>query len=577
MKKQRKKQKHMETDNALTAAEEALLHDLSGKSHGDTPAPPALILPGIPAAGNAPAEAISDDIPDPEDALLRALLRSAYPSPPENLQKTVMAKVSAMAKRRRMRRAAVKWGSAAACFALLCSLVVAANPILRNNATGATDMAVQQEAFAATLYTVEDADTPAEPEYKTEMETECAQESEAEESAIPETEAETVEEIVDQPENEIPVGASGGSRQNANTSNTSNGSSDSSHSANKSNSSSSSSNSTNKSNSSSNSSNSTNKSNSSSNSSNSTNKSDSSSNSSNSTNKSDSSSNSSGTTNKSNNSSNSATETETSAKRPLPDLGAPVLQDEPPETNAVTPPKRHLWDGLPFVDGSEAVGSTTNPGGSDTSGSASANSPSSNSPASGSSSSNSSSSNSSSSNSSSSNSSSDSSNTDTANNYGANPNGNTAPSEQNVENLAPTTDETPSLTAEETDTVDVSVFSEDGDILEDAEVSLMQSKAAPDPVVVAENQVKWALITYIAPEKYAKWMLENGYTTAADFTLPDLVAGMQIPRETFHAVVVMLGVERQIDEGRFYKECAVIGSNCGLSNNVMGNMMYNAK
>ena len=562
MKKQRKKQKHMETNNALTAAEEALLHDLSGKSHGDTPAPPALILPGIPAAENAPAEAISDDIPDPEDALLRALLRSAYPSPPENLQKTVMVKVSAMAKRRRMRRAAVKWGSVAACFALLCSLVVAANPILRNNATGATDMAVQQEAFAATLYTVEDADTPAEPEYKTEMETECAQESEAEESVIPETEAETVEEIVDQPENEIPVGASGSSRQNANTSNPSNGSSDSSHSTSKSNSSSNSSNTPDKSSSSSSSSNSTNKSNSSSNSSNSTNKSDSSSSSSNTPDKSNNSSNSSGTTNKSNNSSNSATETETSGKRPLPDLGAPVLQDEPPETNAVTPPKRHLWDGLPFVDGSEAVGSTTNPGGSDTSGSASANSPSSNSPAS---------------NSSSSNSSSDGSNTDTANNYGANPNGNTTPSEQNVENLAPTTDETPSLTAEEADTVDVSAFSEDGDILEDAEVSLMQSKAAPDPVVVAENQVKWALITYIAPEKYAKWMLENGYSTAADFTLPDLVAGMQIPRETFHAVVVMLGVERQIDEGRFYKECAVIGSNCGLSNNVMGNMMYNAK
>ena len=155
-----------------------------------------------------------------------------------------------------------------------------------------------------------------------------------------------------------------------------------------------------------------------------------------------------------------------------------------------------------------------------------------------------------------------------------------------MENLVPAVDGTDTYAAASEDTLDGTAFLEDSDSfnsgLEDAEVSLMQMKAAPDPAIVAENQVKWALITYLAPEKYAKWMTENGYNTAADFTLPDLVSGMQIPHETFHAVVTMLGLERQVDEGRFYKEHDTNTGNsagspmCNSAANA-GNMAKNGK
>ena len=71
----------------LTAAEEALLHDLSGESHADKPKPPALLLPEIPSPTVHGADTMASEEKaeeeSAEDALLRALLQSAYPSPPE--------------------------------------------------------------------------------------------------------------------------------------------------------------------------------------------------------------------------------------------------------------------------------------------------------------------------------------------------------------------------------------------------------------------------------------------------------------------------------------------------------------
>lgn len=60
------------------------------------------------------------------------------------------------------------------------------------------------------------------------------------------------------------------------------------------------------------------------------------------------------------------------------------------------------------------------------------------------------------------------------------------------------------------------------------------------------------MISYIAPEKYAKWMTEHGYQTASDFTLAELVRDMQISHETFHTIVSMLGLERTIDEKLYF-------------------------
>lgn len=90
---------------------------------------------------------------------------------------------------------------------------------------------------------------------------------------------------------------------------------------------------------------------------------------------------------------------------------------------------------------------------------------------------------------------------------------------------------------------------------DDADV-LMKSKCVvkntADPAAVAQNQVKWKLISYIAPEQYAQWMREHGYQTAADFTLAELISGMQIPLETFQTIVAMLGLEQTIDQKLYF-------------------------
>ena len=137
--KKRRLQRNTENGNGdvLTPEEEALLHDLSGVSHVDKPLPPPLVLPGIPAAdADAPGDGETE-----EDALLRALLQSAYPAPPENLRRDVMAKIGVMTRKRKMRRTILRWGSAAACFVMICSLALVASPMLRKS-SAATEMAL---------------------------------------------------------------------------------------------------------------------------------------------------------------------------------------------------------------------------------------------------------------------------------------------------------------------------------------------------------------------------------------------------------------------------------------------------
>ena len=524
----------------LTAAEEALLHDLSGESHADKPTPPALLLPEIPSPAVPAANTVtSEGEESAEDALLRALLQSAYPSPPEDLRKNVLTKVSVLAKRRRMRKAVVKWGSAAACFLVLCSLVIAANPLLRSSDTVA-ELAVAEEAFASTLYTAGNAapsETPAETgaEWKAESVPSAKAPESKNEQTTEETACEAVEETVRQQEsgstadNSKP-NPSSGSMGNS-TPNKSNGSTGNS-TPNKTNGSTG---------------NSTpNKSNGSTG---------------NSTPNKTSGSTGNSAANKTDNgnpAADSGTESETT-KRTHPDLGAPVTRGESTETESVTPSTRHPWDGLPIIDASNGTDSTSN---TDSGTALRGNSGSSHSG------------------------SSNSVVPETAGSDAAQSVNNGAPAEESMGNLAPVVDGNDTYTAAGEDTLDLTEFLEDSDSfhsgLEDAEVSLMQMKAALDPAIVAENQVKWALITYLAPEKYAKWMTENGYNTAADFTLPDLVSGMQIPYETFHAVVTMLGLERQIDECRFYKEHnANTGNNAGspMCNNTAnaGNIAKNGK
>ena len=534
----------------LTAAEEALLHDLSGESHADKPKPPALLLPEIPSPYVRGTNTMtSEEEESAEDALLRALLQSAYPSPPEDLRKNVLTKVSVLAKRRRMRKAVVKWGSAAACFMMLCSLVIAANPMLRNSGTAA-ELAVADEAFASALYTAGNAapsETPTETGagWKAESFPSAKEPESKNEQTTEETACETVEETVRQQEsgsttdNSKPNKTSGATGNS--TSNKTNGSNGNS-----------TSNKTNDSNGNSTS----NKTNGSTGNSTSNKTNGSTGNSaSNKTNGSTGNS-TSGKTNNGNSASGSDTETET-GKRTQPDLGAPVTRGDSAETESVTPPKRHPWDNLPVIDASDSSASNS----ADTTNGANVGAPILGS---------------------SDNSVYNSGNSAVSETAQSVNNG--ALSEESTGNLAPAVDGNDSPAASE-DTLDLSEFLEDSDSIEGtegAEVSLMQMKAAPDPAVVAENQVKWALITYLAPEKYAKWMTENGYNTAADFTLPDLVSGMQIPHETFHAVVVMLDLEKQIDEGRFYREHdANIGNSagspmCNYAANA-GNMANNTK
>ena len=515
--KKRRLQRNTENGNGdvLTPEEEALLHDLSGVSHVDKPLPPPLVLPGIPAAdADAPGDGETE-----EDALLRALLQSAYPAPPENLRRDVMAKIGVMTRKRKMRRTILRWGSAAACFVMICSLALVASPMLRKS-SAATEMALNgaQPAVVSDTAAYEAETGAADPDaYETAAvllpeSPENAPEEAPSDAAVPDTEAESeVEEITDTTcdADEKPHGGS--------TSGKNNGSSNAGTGSGKNNSSSNAGTGSGKNNNSSNA----------------------------------------GTgSGKNNSSSNAGTD---SGKNTATSGGAANKQETSASTTETEPPRRFLNPGGAQIttDGaaetSAETGSTAgNPGAvsGSTSGSAS--------------------------------------NSTSGSVHSHHP----VPPLFTDDSTASGTDHGSNAAGNATDTVseDAALATEDGTAIpedasdvntdsltpvlslmggmanaaaDDTEMetelspdalteSKMAAKNTVDPVFVAQNQVKWALISYIAPEKYAKWMTEHGYQTASDFTLAELVCDMQISHETFHTIVSMLGLERTIDEKLYF-------------------------
>lgn len=540
--KKRRLQRNTENGNGdvLTQEEEALLHDLSGVSHVDKPLPPPLVLPGIPAADADTEPDAPGDGETEEDALLRALLQSAYPAPPENLRRDVMAKIGVMARKRKMRRTILRWGSAAACFVMICSLALVASPMLRKS-SAATEMARNgaQPAVVADTAAYEAETGAADPDaYEaaavllTES-PEDAREEAPSDAAVPDTEAEIeveVEEVTDT------TCDADGRPHGGSTSGKNNGSSNAGTSSGKNNNSSNAGTGSGKNNASSNAGTNSGKNNSS--------------------------SNAGADSGKNNSSSNAGTD---SGKNTATSGGAANKQETSTSTAETEPPRRFLNPGGAQIttDGaaetSAKTGSTVgNPG--TVSGSTSGSTGGSAGNTTGAS-----------------NSTSGSVNsrhpvpplfmddpTASGTDHGSNAAGSTTDtvSEDAVLAMEDGTAIPEDATDANTDSL-TPMLSLMGGMADDTEMetelspdALTESKIAAkntvDPVFVAQNQVKWALISYIAPEKYAKWMTEHGYQTASDFTLAELVCDMQISHETFHTIVSMLGLERTIDEKLYF-------------------------
>ena len=531
--KKRRLQRNTENGNGavLTPEEEALLHDLSGVSHVDKPLPPPLVLPGIPAAdADAPGDGETE-----EDALLRALLQSAYPAPPENLRRDVMAKIGVMTRKRKMRRTILRWGSAAACFVMICSLALVASPMLRKS-SAATEMALNgaQPAVVSDTAAQEAETGAADPDaYETAAvvlpeSPEDAREEAPSDAAVPDTEAEIeVEKVTDTTcdADEKPHGGS--------TSGKNNGSSNAGTGSGKNNNSSNAGTGSGKNNGSSNAGTGSGKNNSSSNAG------------------TDSGKNTATSGGAANKQETSASTTETEPpRRFLNPGGAQITTDGAAETSAET----GSTAGNPGAVSGSTSGSTGGSTSNTTSGSAS-------------------------------NSTSGSVHsrppvpplimddpTASGADHGSDAAGSTTDTVS--EDAAPAVEDGTAIPEDATDVNTDSltpVLSLMGgmanaaadDTADDTEMetelspdalteSKMEAKNTVDPVFVAQNQVKWALISYIAPEKYAKWMTEHGYQTASDFTLAELVRDMQISHETFHAIVSMLGLERTIDEKLYF-------------------------
>ena len=540
--KKRRLQRNTENGNGdvLTPEEEALLHDLSGVSHVDKPLPPPLVLPGIPAADADTEPDAPGDGETEEDALLRALLQSAYPAPPENLRRDVMAKIGVMTRKRKMRRTILRWGSAAACFVMICSLALVASPMLRKS-SAATEMALNgaQPAVVSDTAAYEAETGAADPDaYETAAvllpeSPEDAREEAPSDAAVPDTEAEIeVEEVTDttcDADEKPHSGSTSGKNNNSSNAGTGSG-----------------------------------KNNNSSNAGTGSGKNNNSSNAGTGSGKNNNSSNAGTGSGKNNSSSNAGTD---SGKNTATSGGAANKQETSASTTETEPPRRFLNPGGAQIttDGaaetSAETGSTVgNPGAvsGSTSGSAS----------------------------------------NTTSGSASNSTSGSVHSRHPVPPLfmddptASGTDHGSNAAGNATDTVseDAVLAVEDGTAIpedaadvntdsltpmlslmggmanaaaDDTEMetelspdalteSKMAAKNTVDPVFVAQNQVKWALISYIAPEKYAKWMTEHGYQTASDFTLAELVCDMQISHETFHTIVSMLGLERTIDEKLYF-------------------------
>ncbi len=605
MMKKRRLQRNMHNENGdvLTPEEEALLHDLSGMSHAGKPLPPPLVLPGIPAADTdgQPDEAAETE----EDALLRALLQSAYPAPPEHLRRDVMAKIGVMAGRRKMRRAVLKWGSAAACFVILCSLTILASPMLRKGAT-AMEMALPETQLAsvadAALLTsgTEAADTSGAYENEAAPVTilpEAAPDDVADdtprEGLLFATASESAEEKAEA-ERE-----GGETADDADRKHTGDATSDKnkapSNSATEKNPPSNSGADKNKTPSNSGPDKNKTPSNSGpdkdkvpSNSGPDKNKTPSNSG----TDKdkvpsnsgADKSSASSGGTTSGQGTSGSANtgKSETTAETDPPRKflnpgGAQVTTDGAAETSAETGSTGNRPPLPPRTDPSTPTGTTGNSSGTGGSSGTTGNNPGTGG----------------SSESAGNNPGTAHGNSDT--NASGNASKNTSPADGS-ERADASTDKG-DLTAEDRvalpeknnaiDAIDgvekrvpVSLTSLSPDATADdaapelATDSLTEPKVAAknvvNPVFVAENQVKWALISYIPPEKYTNWMMERGYQTAADFTLAELVHGMQISHETFHAIVAVLGLERIIDEKLYFPELDAPAPASGCQNVLEG-------
>ena len=556
--KKRRLQRNTENGNGavLTPEEEALLHDLSGVSHVDKPLPPPLVLPGIPAADADTEPDAPGDGETEEDALLRALLQSAYPAPPENLRRDVMAKIGVMTRKRKMRRTILRWGSAAACFVMICSLALVASPMLRKS-SAATEMALNgaQPAVVSDTAAQEAETGAADPDAYETAAVVLPESPEGEEApsdaAVPDTEAEIeVEKVTDTTcdADEKPHGGS--------TSGKNNGSSNAGTGSGKNNSSNAGTNSG--------------KNNGSSNAGTGSGKNNSSSNAGTDSGKNNGSSNAGTGSGKNNSSSNAGTD---SGKNTATSGGAANKQETSASTTETEPPRRFLNPGGAQIttDGaaetSAETGSTVgNPGAVSGSTSGSTGGSASNTT-------------------SASNSTSGSVHsrppvppllmddpTASGADHGSNAAGNATDTVS--EDAVPAVEDGTAIPEDATDVNTDSltpVLSLMGgmanaaadDTADDTEMetelspdalteSKMEAKNTVDPVFVAQNQVKWALISYIAPEKYAKWMTEHGYQTASDFTLAELVRDMQISHETFHAIVSMLGLERTIDEKLYF-------------------------
>lgn len=581
MKKRRlQRNMHNENGDVLTPEEEALLHDLSGMSHAGKPLPPPLVLPGIPAAGTdgQPDEADETE----EDALLRALLQSAYPAPPEHLRRDVMAKIGVMAGRRKMRCAVLKWGSAAACFVILCSLTILASPMLRKGAA-VTEMALPETQLAsvadAALLTsgTEAADT------SDAYENEAAPVTILPEAAPDDVADDTPREGLlfatapESAEEKAEAEREGGeTADDADRKHTGDATSDKNKAP---------SNSATEKNPPSNSGADKNKTPSNSGadkdkvpSNSATEKGNTPSNSG-----TDKSSASSGGTTSGQDASGSANtgKSETTAETDQPRRflnpgGAQVTTDGAAETSAETGSTGNRPLLPPRTDASTPTGGAVhNPstgGSSGTTGNSSGTGGSSESAVN--------------------NPGTAHGNSDT--NASGNASKNTSPADGS-ERADASTDKG-DLTAEDRvappennalDAIDgvekrvpVSLTSLPPDATADdaapelATDSLTEPKVAAknavNPVFVAENQVKWALVSYIPPEKYANWMMERGYQTAADFTLAELVHGMQISHETFHAIVAVLGLERIIDEKLYFPELDAPAPASGCQNVLEG-------
>ncbi len=514
--KKRRLQRNTENGNGavLTPEEEALLHDLSGVSHVDKPLPPPLVLPGIPAAdADAPGDGETE-----EDALLRALLQSAYPAPPENLRRDVMAKIGVMTRKRKMRRTILRWGSAAACFVMICSLALVASPMLRKS-FAATEMALNgaQPAVVSDTAAQEAETGAADPDaYETAAvvlpeSPEDAREEAPSDAAVPDTEAEIeVEKVTDT------TCDADGKPHGGSTSGKNNGSSNAGTGSGKNNNS----------------------------------------------------SNAGTGSGKNNGSSNAGTD---SGKNTATSGGAANKQETSASTTETEPPRRFLNPGGAQITTDGAAETSAETG--STAGNPGAVSGSTNGSMGGSTSNTTSGS--------ASNSTSGSvhsrppvpplfmdDSTASGADHGSNAAGNTTDTVS--EDAALATEDGTAIPEDATDVNTDSltpVLSLMGGMAnaaaDDTEMetelspdalteSKMAAKNTVDPVFVAQNQVKWALISYIAPEKYAKWMTEHGYQTASDFTLAELVRDMQISHETFHAIVSMLGLERTIDEKLYF-------------------------